>query len=138
MDKVIIDGVDVSECDFLVMRDDQQKCECCHATGFGVICDCEMWKTCYYKQLQRLKEEITKLSDPRYQISKVNEGYYNRMNTYKQALQEIRDKILSPEIIDEETKKLHTSEELDNIVRWHREDKLSKIQDKINEVIGAE
>lgn len=40
---------------------------------------------------ERLKEEITKLSDPRYQISKVNEGYYNRMKTYKQALQEIKD-----------------------------------------------
>lgn len=71
---------------------------------------------------EKLKEEITKLSDPRYQISKVNEGYYNRMNTYKQALQEIR----------EICKNSHTSASED----YYRT--ADKIQAKINEVIGAE
>lgn len=58
---IIIDGVDVSECNFRLERDNQQKCECCHATGFGVICDCEQWHNCYFKQLARAKEEIEKL-----------------------------------------------------------------------------
>lgn len=59
--KIIIDGIDVSKCNFRLERDNQQKCECCHATGFGVICDCEKWHDCYFKQLARAKEEIEKL-----------------------------------------------------------------------------
>lgn len=114
MDKVI-DGVDVSECDFLLMRNDNPKCECCHATGFGVICDCEMWKTCYYKQLQRLKEEKDGM-----QI--LINGYIELTEKYKQALQDIR-KIC---------KNSHTSASED----FYRT--ADKIQDKINEVIGAE
>ena len=74
------------------------------------------------------------IRDMDYDLQKV----ISQRDNYSYVLQEIRDKILSPEIIDEETKKLHTSEELDNIVRWHREDKLSKIKAKINEVIGVE
>lgn len=45
------------------------------------------------KENEKLKEEIKKLSDPRYQIMKVNEGYYNRMKKYKQALEEIKEKL---------------------------------------------
>ena len=52
-EQIIIDGVDVSECNFRLERDNQQKCECTHATGFGVICDCHSWQNCYYKQLSR-------------------------------------------------------------------------------------
>lgn len=61
MDKVIIDKVDVSECKFRLIRDNKQKCECCHATGFGVICNCESWYDCYYKQLKRLQAEYDDL-----------------------------------------------------------------------------
>ena len=59
--QIIINGIDVSKCNFRLERDNQQKCECCHATGFGVICDCEQWHNCYFKQLARAKEEIEKL-----------------------------------------------------------------------------
>ena len=58
---VIIDGVDVSGCNFRLVKNGEQMCECCHATGFGVICACEMWKDCPYKQLQRLKAENEQL-----------------------------------------------------------------------------
>lgn len=75
---------------------------------------------------ERLKEEITKLSDPRYQISKVNEGYYNRMNTYKQALQEIREIVSEPCIVDENCQTCNSG--------CMQKDILTKI----NEVIGAE
>lgn len=59
--QIIINGIDVSKYNFRLERDNQQKCECCHATGFGVICDCEQWHNCYFKQLARAKEEIEKL-----------------------------------------------------------------------------
>ena len=59
--QIIINGIDVSKGNFRLERDNQQKCECCHATGFGVICDCEQWHNCYFKQLARAKEEIEKL-----------------------------------------------------------------------------
>lgn len=59
--QIIINGIDVSKCNFRLERDNQQKCECCHATGFGVICDCEKWHNCYFKQLARAKEEYEKL-----------------------------------------------------------------------------
>lgn len=133
----------------------------CHYSGIEVIQNCKGNKGCIYKQLKRLQAEIEKLkklkaenerlkeenkelkklkfkSDGIELLQDANLNLHNANVKYRQALQEIRDIILSPEIIDEETKKLHTSEELDNIVRWHREDKLSKIQAKINEVIGAE
>ena len=59
--QIIINGIDVSKCNFRLELDNQQKCECCHATGFGVICDCEQWHNCYFKQLARAREEIEKL-----------------------------------------------------------------------------
>lgn len=59
MDKnIIIDGVDVAGCNFRLERDNKQKCECCHATGFGVICDCENWHNCYYKQLKQAENTV--------------------------------------------------------------------------------
>ena len=55
--QIIIGGVDVSGCDFTIERDGKIKCECTHATGFGVICDCEGWKTCDYKNYKRKEQE---------------------------------------------------------------------------------
>ena len=55
---IYIDGVDVAGCNFRLERDNKQKCECCHATGFGVICDCEAWHNCYYKQLMFANKKL--------------------------------------------------------------------------------
>lgn len=59
--QIIIDGVDVRGCNFTLERDGKIKCECCHATGFGVICDCESWKTCDYKNYKRKEQECEEL-----------------------------------------------------------------------------
>lgn len=59
--QIIIDGYDVSGCNFTLERDGKIKCECCHATGFGVICDCESWKTCDYKNYKRKEQECEEL-----------------------------------------------------------------------------
>lgn len=174
MDKVIIDGVDVSGCEFIGdIKNKFVKCTSWVHNSKKQVSghwDCRENKACYYKQLQRLQAKYDDLHLTYAGCKTANNGLQElnqklqaenerlksalaiwenatlkqtalkvvEVDKYRQALQEIRDKILSPEIIDEETKKLHTSEELDNIVRWHREDKLSKIKAKINEVIGAE
>ena len=62
-EQIIINDIDVSECNFRLERNGKQKCECCHATGFGVICDCEKWQNCYFKQLKRLEEENKELKE---------------------------------------------------------------------------
>lgn len=80
MDKqIIIDGVDVSGCNFRLEREEKQKCECCHATGFGVICDCENWHNCNYKQLQRAKAEIEELKK---QVKNNETAYHTELGTY--------------------------------------------------------
>lgn len=56
--KIIVDGIDVGECSFVLERNGKIKCECCHATGFGVICDCEAWKNCDHKQLKQKEREL--------------------------------------------------------------------------------
>lgn len=69
--EIIIDGVNVAGCNFRLEREDKQKCECTHATGFGVICDCENWHNCYFKQLKRLEQE-------RDELKQVKDKYYQQ------------------------------------------------------------
>ena len=89
--EIIIDGIDVAGCEFIFERDNKQKCECCHATGFRVICDCDKWHTCYYKQLQRLKQENEKLKEKIESYNcNANCYKYKEANKYKQVLEEIR------------------------------------------------
>ena len=63
MDKVIIDGVDVSECIHLKECKDRKNPRClifdekCHRIGFTEKCE----DICYYKQLQRARAEIEEL-----------------------------------------------------------------------------
>ena len=61
--QIIIDGIDVSGCNFTLERDGKIKCECTHATGFGVICNCESWKTCDYKNYKRKEQECEELKN---------------------------------------------------------------------------
>ena len=128
---IIIDGVDVGKCNFRLVRDEKQMCECCHATGFGVICACEMWKDCPYKQLQRLKEENDGLKSQLdfeimnketliYNCEKFREGNIK----FKQALEEIKEIANEPCIDDEDCETCN-------------ENCMSKdIINKINEVLG--
>ena len=61
--QIIINGIDVSECNFTLERDGKIKCECTHATGFGVICDCESWKTCDYKNYKRKEQKLERITN---------------------------------------------------------------------------
>ena len=100
MKEIIIDGVNVAGCNFRLERDGKQKCECCHATGFGVICDCEMWKNCPFKQLQRKKEEIEvqkyALEAAIKEISKLKSQEIH-IKKSEQTLQEIKNFLELPE-----------------------------------------
>lgn len=60
-EEIIIDGVDVSGCNFQLIRDNKILCECTHATGFRVICECAKWNNCPYKQLKRKEKECEEL-----------------------------------------------------------------------------
>lgn len=69
MDKVIIGGVDVSEC-----KDYHYKG--CSANNF---CKCDSYKNCYYKQLQRAKAENEELKKQ----AKNNEtAHHTELGTY--------------------------------------------------------
>lgn len=84
----VINGIDVSECNFRLEREGKQKCECTHATGFGVICDCENWQNCYFKQLKRTELAFENLKRkgtiPMVFIDS------KLIDKYKQALEQIR------------------------------------------------
>lgn len=64
MGKVIIDGVDVSECDRLRTYRDwtYSSDKWCGISNDGG-CECEQNPNCYYKQLQRLKKENERLKE---------------------------------------------------------------------------
>ena len=87
-EEIIIDGVDVSECNFRLERDNQQKCECSHATGFGVICDCEKWHNCDFIQLKRKEQECEELKE---QLDSVVREWEEYTELYKQVLDEIEE-----------------------------------------------
>ena len=116
--QIIIDGVDVSGCNFTLERDGKIKCECCHATGFGVICDCESWKTCDYKNYKRKEQECERLNKEIHNLNstinfiKVTEhSAINNYNKLKQALIEIK------EIANNTYLKYHTKTEYDAVIR---------------------
>lgn len=100
--KVIVDDVDVSKCNFILERDGKIKCECCHATGFGIICNCESWKTCDYKNYKRKEQECEELKRQYKELgqcSKRLKDYYdkeketlsNRFLELKQTLIETKE-----------------------------------------------
>ena len=106
--QIIIDGVDVSGCNFTIERDGKIKCECTHATGFGVICDCESWKTCDYKKYKRKEQEVQQTMDNYVQLDLQRVKEYNELvDLYKAKEQECeRLKWYLKEIRDDELKTL--------------------------------
>ena len=63
--QIIIDGIDVSECEFLIISNDKQLCHCIKSDLFGGIefvenaknGNCKDNPNCYYKQLARKERE---------------------------------------------------------------------------------
>lgn len=97
---VIIDGVDVSGCNFRLERDNQQKCECTHATGFRVICDCDKWQNCYFKQLARKTQELETICTTfdivyAYDDNRVIYGRCNKLREKEQELYLVKNEIHS-------------------------------------------
>jgi len=64
MNGIIIDGVDVGECEFLNYPN---KCFAYAITDYTGECfgykKCSKFSNCYYKQLQRLKSEFSEVLD---------------------------------------------------------------------------
>lgn len=168
MDKVIIDKVDVSGCEFYI-ADDKYSCDLSFINK-EELCNCDNINDCYYKQLKRLEQENEKLKSNIYpQTNYTTQQFYtkeeyekleqenerlkdelrvaqmNRMtmfetldivtekDTYKQALQEIREYIgTCCHRFSENHKNLCFGCEYDKEVCDY-----SIILTKINEVIGA-
>lgn len=84
--QIIIDGVDVSGCNFTLERDGKIKCECTHATGFGVICDCESWKTCDYKNYKRKEQECERLKQGYAELTEIVSPYMGDFTGYNEEL----------------------------------------------------
>ena len=92
--EIIIDGVNVEGCDFYV----KHCIEDCYDERVDLYEYCQMFgsectneKDCYYKQLQRLKQENETLRE---QLEIYREQYLivgNPYEKYKQALEEIRE-----------------------------------------------
>ena len=60
-EEIIIDGVNISECEFL-WKEKLPKKVC---NNGNLDCDCNSNLNCYFKQLARAKEEIEKLKKQR-------------------------------------------------------------------------
>lgn len=89
-EKIIIDGVNVAGCEYYA-SDIDETCRELNGKYDVEVCDfckCESVDNCYYKQLQRLKQENEELKE----IIKTNNPWHKCKNCnkdYKQALEEI-------------------------------------------------
>ena len=104
--QMIIDSVDVSECDFLIISNDKQLCHCIKSDLFGGIefvenaknGNCKDNPNCYYKQLKRKEQEceelkrlISKQKNAKIQLSKLKDKQYKEFCDMKQTLIEIKE-----------------------------------------------
>lgn len=142
--KIYIDGVDVSECDYVLNNSLKGKQHCPNkAMPYAKETSCIECKTnstrynfckhnpnCYYKQLQRLKE------DKKYRLEEIQNlnnkikiltSITDKTNKYKQALEEVR----------EITKKYYLSDKnlLATGIGINPYGAIIGIRDKINEVL---
>lgn len=106
MDKVIIDGVDVSGCEFYQIEANElyPKAQYC---GSMRNTFCENEPDCYYKQLQRAKAEIEELKK---QVKNNETAYHTELGTYNMEcgnlLEENKNLIEENERLKEEKSKL--------------------------------
>lgn len=82
---IIIDGVDVSECEYCIIAGAEFP-ECrIKIASFDVKCENY---NCYFKQLQRLKAENEELKEEYKQFQRISAGEVNRL---RKALEEVRE-----------------------------------------------
>ena len=116
-EEIIIDGVNVAGCLYHRMNNKMAMCTTCNSGKGSPFCEYE--KDCYYKQLQRLKQENEKLKKENAELLTVS--CLLEDNKYRKALEEIRE--IAEDIVE-------------NDVYENSDAKAEKILDKINEVIG--
>lgn len=110
--KNIVDGVDVSGCEFYTANI-KYNCKLDTVGGDNTCFICSNNPNCYYKQLQRLKQENKKLEDSNKNLKLTLETYQmpevvkvltdwktgeldlqeHKLQKYEQALEEIRDEM---------------------------------------------
>ena len=100
--QIIIDGVDVSECEFLIISNDKQLCRCIKSDLFGAIefvenaknGNCKDNTNCYFKQLKRKEQaldEIEKYLDAQQKYFD-GEDYHNLLDIINEAKEENNDR----------------------------------------------
>ena len=88
--EIIIDGVDVSECEFL-WKEKLPKKIC---NNGNLDCDCKKNQDCYYKQLKRKEQECEDLRTHCKYIDETNKILYNEKVQLLDKNQELQDKLL--------------------------------------------
>ncbi len=94
--EIIIDGVNVAECEHLIPKKDIKWCECsayCSPYPECVSYDLCKGKNCYFKQLQRLKAGNEKWLKQYDLLQEDRVKLWTDNTKYKQALEEIREMI---------------------------------------------
>lgn len=87
--EIIIDGVNIAECGFLCCKHNGNELIKNYCSIFNNKCICN--PDCYFKQLQRLKQEKEELKKRCEELDKMTGIFSARLaNKYKQALEEIR------------------------------------------------
>ena len=91
-EEIIIDGVNVAECGFYHPEYDNY----CHialafSEDYGECLECQDNPDCYYKQLQRLKQENKILKERKDKYYLLTLDYEAKISYLVQALEEIRD-----------------------------------------------
>lgn len=69
--EIIIDGINISECEFLINNKDKQICHCLKSDLFGMVefvenaknKNCNENSNCYYKQLKRKEKLINEIEE---------------------------------------------------------------------------
>ena len=83
---ILIDGIDVSGCEFLITNTDKQMCRCIKSDLFGGIefvknaknGICKDNPNCYYKQLKRKEQECEELTSKCSQLEEKLQKYIDR------------------------------------------------------------
>lgn len=92
--KIIIDGIDVSECNHI---DDYKHCNCCNdliktiypkATKCHIEEDlrCETYSNCYFKQLKQTEKKLQEKEQEYKKIQNRKQETINRINSLKEIL----------------------------------------------------
>ena len=107
-EQIIIDGIDVSKCEFLIINNDKQLCRCIKSDLFGGIefvenaknGNCKDNPNCYYKQLKRKEEECERLKEEIKHYKQIAQyhgnlsvKYTNKSAKLKQTLAEIEKQV---------------------------------------------